>query len=136
WRGERRGRGDRRAPGASRDVGQGDRQGRRPAPRHREAGAAPDGRWRRRDGGGPRLLRRAGAHGERRLLAVAQVPRDVVSGVMTGAAADTARDGAMTIGIREATDADLPSIVEIVNREIATSPFVWGEHPGTVEARR
>ena len=40
------------------------------------------------------------------------------------------------IGIRDATDADLLSIVEIVNREIGESPFVWGEIPVTVEARR
>ena len=42
----------------------------------------------------------------------------------------------MEIGIRDATDADLLSIVEIVNREIAESQFVWGEIPVTVEARR
>lgn len=40
------------------------------------------------------------------------------------------------IGIRDMTDADLVSVVEIVNREIAESPFVWGEVPVTVEARR
>ena len=40
------------------------------------------------------------------------------------------------IGIRDATDADLASIVEIVNREIAESLYVWGEIPVTVEARR
>src|SRR5512146_2433810 len=40
------------------------------------------------------------------------------------------------IGIREMTDADLVSVVEIVNREIAESPYVWGEVPVTVEARR
>lgn len=42
----------------------------------------------------------------------------------------------MEIGIRDATDADLLSMVEIVNREIGESPFVWGEIPVTVEARR
>lgn len=42
----------------------------------------------------------------------------------------------MEIGIRDATDADLISMVEIVNREIGESPFVWGEVPVTVEARR
>lgn len=40
------------------------------------------------------------------------------------------------IGIREATDADLRSIVEIVNREIAESPYVWTDEPITVDARR
>lgn len=40
------------------------------------------------------------------------------------------------IGIREATDADLLSIVEIVNREIRESAFVWGEVPNTLEMRR
>lgn len=40
------------------------------------------------------------------------------------------------VGIRDATDADLRSMVEIVNREIGESPFVWGEIPVTVEARR
>jgi L-amino acid N-acyltransferase len=34
------------------------------------------------------------------------------------------------------TDADLVSVVAIVNREIAESPYVWGEIPVTVEARR
>jgi phosphinothricin acetyltransferase len=40
------------------------------------------------------------------------------------------------IGIRDMTDADLASVVEIVNREIAESPYVWGEVPVTVDARR
>lgn len=40
------------------------------------------------------------------------------------------------IGIREATDADLPSIVEIVNLAIASSPYVWTEIPTTIEVRR
>ena len=40
------------------------------------------------------------------------------------------------IGIRDMTDADLASVVEIINREIAESPYVWGEVPVTVEARR
>ena len=40
------------------------------------------------------------------------------------------------IGIRDMTDADLVSVVEIVNREIVESPYVWGEVPVTVEARR
>lgn len=43
---------------------------------------------------------------------------------------------ALEVGIREMTDADLVSVVEIVNREIAESPYVWGEVPVTVEARR
>ena len=40
------------------------------------------------------------------------------------------------IGIRDMTDADLVSVVEIVNREIAESPYVWAEIPVTVDARR
>lgn len=40
------------------------------------------------------------------------------------------------VGIREMTDADLFSVVEIVNREIADSPYVWAEIPVTVDARR
>ena len=40
------------------------------------------------------------------------------------------------IGIRDMTDADLVSVVEIVNREIVESPYVWGEIPVTVGTRR
>lgn len=40
------------------------------------------------------------------------------------------------IGIRDMTDADLISVVEIVNLEIGESPYVWAEIPVTVEARR
>ena len=40
------------------------------------------------------------------------------------------------VGIRNMTDADLVSVVEIVNREITESPYVWGEVPVTVDARR
>lgn len=43
---------------------------------------------------------------------------------------------AQAIGIREATDADLLSVVDIVNREIRESAFVWGEVPNTLEMRR
>jgi phosphinothricin acetyltransferase len=43
---------------------------------------------------------------------------------------------ATAIGIRDASDADLLSIVEIVNREIRESAFVWGEVPNTLEMRR
>lgn len=43
---------------------------------------------------------------------------------------------ALDVGIRDMTDADLASVVGIVNREIAESPYVWGEVPVTVEARR
>jgi phosphinothricin acetyltransferase len=41
-----------------------------------------------------------------------------------------------TIGIREATDADLVSIVDIVNLAIAASPYIWTEIPTTIDARR
>ena len=40
------------------------------------------------------------------------------------------------IGIREATDADLPSIVDIVNLAIESSPYVWTEIPTTIDFRR
>lgn len=40
------------------------------------------------------------------------------------------------IGIRDMTDADLASVVAIVNCEIAESPHVWGEVPVTIDARR
>ncbi|HEY4306090.1 MAG TPA: GNAT family N-acetyltransferase [Gemmatimonadaceae bacterium] len=46
------------------------------------------------------------------------------------------RDEHFEIGIREATDADLISIVDILNREIRESPFIWRDEPVTVEARR
>jgi L-amino acid N-acyltransferase YncA len=49
---------------------------------------------------------------------------------------DSLRAAPKAIGIREATDADLPSIVEIVNRAIETSPYVWTEIPTTIDVRR
>ncbi|HEY6830838.1 MAG TPA: GNAT family N-acetyltransferase [Gemmatimonadaceae bacterium] len=49
---------------------------------------------------------------------------------------DSLTGALMAIGIREATDADLPSIVEIVNLAIASSPYVWTEIPTTLDARR
>jgi len=52
---------------------------------------------------------------------------------MTASLDDTAKT---TIGIREATDADLVSIVDIVNAAIVTSPYVWTEIPTTIDARR
>jgi len=39
------------------------------------------------------------------------------------------------IGIREAADADLASLLDIVNREIETSAYVWGEVPKTMDER-
>lgn len=48
----------------------------------------------------------------------------------------TTESMAIAIGIREATDADLPFVVDIVNREIRESAFVWGEIPNTLEQRR
>lgn len=42
---------------------------------------------------------------------------------------------AMAIGIRDATDADLHSIVDIVNREIRESAFVWSDVENTLETR-
>jgi len=38
--------------------------------------------------------------------------------------------------LRNATDADLPAIVEMLNIEIAQSPYVYAEIPVTVEERR
>jgi phosphinothricin acetyltransferase len=45
------------------------------------------------------------------------------------------RSEAMTIGIREATDADLPSVVDILNAEIAQSPYLYMEKPITLGER-
>ncbi|MGH7621129.1 MAG: GNAT family N-acetyltransferase [Gemmatimonadaceae bacterium] len=42
---------------------------------------------------------------------------------------------ATTIGIREAADADLPSVVEILNGEIAGSPYLYIEKPITLGER-
>lgn len=42
---------------------------------------------------------------------------------------------ATTIGIREAADADLPSVVEILNTEIADSPYLYIETPITLGER-
>jgi len=42
---------------------------------------------------------------------------------------------ATTIGIREAADADLPSVVEILNAEIASSPYLYIEKPITLGER-
>jgi L-amino acid N-acyltransferase YncA len=44
--------------------------------------------------------------------------------------------GRAEIVIRDATDADLPAIVEILNVEIAQSAYVYAEVPVTVEERR
>jgi phosphinothricin acetyltransferase len=49
---------------------------------------------------------------------------------------DSVLDARQAIGIREATDADLPSIVDIVNLAIVSSPYIWTEIPTTIEARR
>ena len=40
------------------------------------------------------------------------------------------------IVIRDATDADVPAIVEILNIEIAESAYIYAEVPVTVEERR
>lgn len=40
------------------------------------------------------------------------------------------------IGIRAATDADLHSIMSILNREIERSPYVYAEAPVTLDERR
>lgn len=42
---------------------------------------------------------------------------------------------ATTIGIREAADADLPSVAEILNAEIADSPYLYLEKPVTLGER-
>ena len=41
-----------------------------------------------------------------------------------------------TIGIREVTDADLSFVMELVNREIERSAFVYAEVPVTLEERQ
>jgi len=38
--------------------------------------------------------------------------------------------------IREATEADLPAITAMLNREIAISPYVYAETPATIDDRR
>lgn len=40
------------------------------------------------------------------------------------------------IGIRDAADADLVSMLAILNREIETSVYVWAESPKTLDDRR
>jgi L-amino acid N-acyltransferase len=40
------------------------------------------------------------------------------------------------IGIRNAADADLVSMLAILNREIETSAYVWAESPKTLDDRR
>ena len=40
------------------------------------------------------------------------------------------------IGIRDAADADLVSMLAILNREIETSAYVWAESPKTLDDRR
>jgi L-amino acid N-acyltransferase YncA len=40
------------------------------------------------------------------------------------------------ISIREATDADLPAVLEIFNREVVASPYLYVETPLTLDDRR
>ena len=40
------------------------------------------------------------------------------------------------ISIREATDADLPAVLEIFNREVVASPYLYVETPLTLDERR
>jgi len=40
------------------------------------------------------------------------------------------------ISIREATDADLPAVLEIFNREVVASPYLYVEAPLTLDDRR
>ena len=40
------------------------------------------------------------------------------------------------IGIRDVTDADLPFVLSLLNREIAQSPYVYAEVPVTLDERR
>jgi phosphinothricin acetyltransferase len=42
----------------------------------------------------------------------------------------------MAIGIRDATDADLPALVEIFNHEVVASPYLYVETPVTIDDRR
>lgn len=52
------------------------------------------------------------------------VSRPIVAGLETA------------IGIREATDADLPCIAEIFNIVVVNSPYVWMETPVSLDERR
>ena len=40
------------------------------------------------------------------------------------------------ISIREMTDADLPAVLEIFNREVVASPYLYVETPLTLDDRR
>ena len=42
----------------------------------------------------------------------------------------------MAVSIREAADADLPNVADILNREIAGSPYLYQERPVTAGERR
>jgi L-amino acid N-acyltransferase len=42
----------------------------------------------------------------------------------------------MAISIREATDADLPAVLEIFNHEVIASPYLYVETPVTIDDRR
>jgi phosphinothricin acetyltransferase len=42
----------------------------------------------------------------------------------------------MAISIRDATDADLPALVEIFNHEVVASPYLYVETPVTIDDRR
>ena len=55
---------------------------------------------------------------------------------MDGRSAASAPSTSPGIVIRDATEDDLPSIAGLLNTEIAESPFVYAEHPVTVDQRR
>ena len=63
-------------------------------------------------------------------MAASEVPRDAFPSLtrMTGNGAE--------IGIRDASNADLPAMAAILNDEIAASAFVYAEDPVTVDERR
>jgi len=55
---------------------------------------------------------------------------------MDGRSAASGASTSSGIVIRAAADGDLPAIAGLLNTEIAESPFVYAEHPVTVDERR
>jgi L-amino acid N-acyltransferase len=61
------------------------------------------------------------------MLAAAEVSRDAFPGLMLNET---------EISIREATDVDLPVLVEILNQEIRESPYVYLDAPAALQERQ
>jgi hypothetical protein len=62
------------------------------------------------------------------MLAAAEVSGDVVPRLM--------ESQTTAISIREMMDADLPAVLEIFNREVVESPYLYVETPLTLDERR